>query len=409
MHIVIVSDAELGGGAAICAARLAAALVRKGRRVTRLVRVASGEGHPWTTRVFGEPGPAGLARRVGRKLGWIDEAATRVRQTNRQLTKELEALRPDIINLHNLHWDLGTGWTPALAEICQGQAPTVWTLHDMWSFTGRCAYSWACRKYLTGCDATCPTPTEYPALEPARIAGAWRQRTDLLQRCTRLRAITPSRWLAAEAQAGLWRARQVDVIPNGLPLEVYKPLDKQMARAALEIATHGPVLLVSGNKVSEPMFAALRGASWPAATLLVMGRGVVPALGPRIRVQRLGYIDQERMKVLAYNAADMFIHYASMDNLPNVVMESIACGTPVVGAPGGGVPEMVREGVTGWLSREVTVASYQETLARAANDWARGVDLRGSCRAVAENEYAEARQAQRYGTLFEEMHRLTGR
>jgi len=86
--------------------------------------------------------------------------------------------------------------------------------------------------------------------------------------------------------------------------------------------------------------------------------------------------------------------------LPNVVMEAIACGTPVVGFPVGGVPEMVNPGSTGWLMDEVSPEALARTLDVALDDLDRGVDLRERCRAQAEAEYDVSIQAKRYLELF---------
>ena len=114
----------------------------------------------------------------------------------------------------------------------------------------------------------------------------------------------------------------------------------------------------------------------------------------------LGFVEDERLKVLAYSAADLFVHPAQVDNLPNVVIEAIACGTPVVGLPIGGVPDMVVPGVTGWLAG----ASNGEALADAITgalagreEWSR---LRLSCRSYAEQHYDDRVQAERYTDLF---------
>jgi glycosyltransferase involved in cell wall biosynthesis len=117
----------------------------------------------------------------------------------------------------------------------------------------------------------------------------------------------------------------------------------------------------------------------------------------------LGYVDDERIKVLAFSAADAVVHPALQDNLPNVVLESIACGTPVIGFPTGGVPEMVRPDVTGWLARRTDSESLADALASSFSDLAAGVDLRDSCRDVAEREYSADLQAQRYEELFRTM------
>ncbi len=400
MHVVMLSDAEMGGGAAICACRLGTGLSDAGVEVTRLVRVASGSGHPWKTKVFGSYSAPGLARRLGQKLGLADEYCYRIEETNRQLDRELAELKPDVVNIHNLHWDQGAGWTPLMAEVCLRHAPTVWTLHDMWSFTGRCAYSWECRKYFSGCDASCPTPTEYPALAPERISGAWQQRREMLARCTNLMAVTPSRWLAGEAKSGLWAGHRIDVIPYGLPLETFKPEDRSAARQALGLEPKGPVLLISANKVSPLLFGALRAVRQEGMTVIMMGRGSVPDLGPLVMRRDFGWLDKDEDKVRVYNAADAYVHASSQDNLPNAIMESIACGTPVIGTPGGGLVDMVRPNVTGWMASAVGIEPLRDAIEQAFADLKSGLDLRTSCRSVAEAEYSHTMQGARYKKLF---------
>ena len=135
--------------------------------------------------------------------------------------------------------------------------------------------------------------------------------------------------------------------------------------------------------------------------LVVMGEGQLPQLGAHVRVQTLGYIDHERTKVLAYNAADFFVHPAPVDNLPNVVLESLACGTPVAGFPVGGVPDMVRPGISGWLASELSANALSNTLAAGLQAIMDKTDLRLSCRELAQTDYDAPLQAKRYIELFQ--------
>jgi glycosyltransferase involved in cell wall biosynthesis len=121
---------------------------------------------------------------------------------------------------------------------------------------------------------------------------------------------------------------------------------------------------------------------------------------PGVHLHQLGYVDHERTKVLAYSAADVLVHPALLDNFPNVVMEALACGTPVVGFPVGGMPEMVSPGITGWLADEVSTQALARTLDKALDDLDRGLNLSESCRTQAEAEYDLSIQAKRYKELF---------
>jgi glycosyltransferase involved in cell wall biosynthesis len=406
MHIVMLSDLEILGGAAIAASRLADALCQAGHRVTRLVNAADGQEHAWDTLQLCSHNSLSLTSRVTRRLyralgeNWVGHIV------QKELSRALSRLRPDVINVHNLHVATSAGWSAGLLRICADHAPVVWTLHDMWSFTGRCAYNYDCRKFVTGCDKMCPTPTEYPVLAPQQIGRAWQQRYQLLEAFPHMVAVTPSRWLAREAQAGLWRGHRVEVIPYSLPLDVYLPLDRTLARKALGIDKPGPVLLISAQNLTERrkggglLVEALRYVSRRPLTLVTLGSGRLRFEAEGVHIYPLGYVDHERTKVLAYSAADVFVHPAPVDNLPNVVMEAIACGTPVVGFAIGGVPDMVHPGQTGWLCNEISSRALASVVDVALGDVQDGNDLRASCRSLAEAEYAPHRQAEYYIELF---------
>lgn len=403
MHVAMVSDLESGGGAAVAAARLAEGLLAGGARVTRIVARPDGQSHAWETReVFVQDRLPGRFLRHFLSEEAADQSRGRLVQT--QLAKVLEELQPDVINLHNIH---EAGWSPEIARTCRKVAPTVWTLHDTWSFTGRCAYNYDCRKFTHGCDAACPTPAEYPALAPARIAPAWDQRREVFQDCPALVAVAPSRWLAREARAGLWSGHRVEVIPYGLDLEKLHPIDRRISQCKLGISPTGPVLLVAATDLGDRrkggalVTAALDLLSGKDITVVTMGSGRLSIAGRK--VHPMGVVTDDEVKRLVYSAADLFVHPALADNLPNVLLESLACGTPVVGLPIGGVPDVVRPGLTGWLAREATGPGLVVALEEAWRFLAEGKSLRDSCREVAEHEYALQLQASRYLELFEEL------
>jgi len=404
MRVVMISDQETHGGAAVAASRLAAALVAHDHEVIRIVPEHDGRTYPWATVELRLTMLLRIARRITSRATWR-RLGTRVAST--RLQRMVKRLRPEVINLHNLHGAPGEDWSPEFAAVCAKAAPTVWTLHDMWSFTGRCAYNSGCRQFERGCGRDCPTPHEYPALEPKRIAAAWRRRSQILKERPQPVAVAPSRWLAREATAGPWPRQSVEVIPYGLPLDVYTIVDRLLARAALGIDVSEPVLLATAVDWRDPrkggeIFAQAIARLEIRTTIIILGRGrgLRDTDWGNARVFELGYIDHERTKALAYSSADLLVHPALSDNLPNVVIESIACGTPVVALPVGGVPDMVRLGSTGWLAEESNAASLSLAIGRALSEIEGGTDLRHSCREVAVSEYGSDLQAQRYEHLF---------
>jgi glycosyltransferase involved in cell wall biosynthesis len=402
IHIVMVSDFETKGGAAIAASRLAEAFCQAGHLVTRIVLRPDDRVHCWTTMAI----KRSLYIRILRLFTLVTDVNLIDRACQRKLNHILGSLCPDVINVHNLHGASSYGWSPQLLRVCAAHAPVVWTLHDMSSFTGRCAYSYSCRAFLTGCDEACPTPDEYPARKPMNIAPAWKQRHNLFAELPGIVAVTPSRWLAREAQVGLWTCHRVEVIPNGLPLEKWYPLDRDMARSAVGIESPQPVIMLAAPSLSDPrkggalFLEALRDVSYRPFTILTIGSGQLNIDLQGIHLHQLGYLEDERSAVLAYNAADILVHPAISDNLPNVVLEAIACGTPVVGLPAGGVPEMVRCHQTGWLADGLAAQALACALETAFGEISHGVNLRDSCRSVAEGQYSAILQAQRYLSLF---------
>jgi glycosyltransferase involved in cell wall biosynthesis len=383
MHIVMLSDQEAIGGAGIAASRLADGLVARGMLVTRIVHAPDGAPHAWKT----IPCPP-LANSI------------------ESLERLLRDSRPDAISIHNIH---GGQWAPLAMELvasCARMAPTFWTLHDTWSFTGRCAYTYDCTRFMSGCDAACPTPTEYPELAPDRIAPAWRARQTLLREHPRLTAVTPSRWLADEAKKGLWARHRVEVIPYDLPLDVYRPEPRADARARLGLSREGLVVLAIAEYLSERrkggglLAPALQSPNLPPMTLLTVGEEAPTGFGPGIHSHPLGYTRDVQAIATAYNAADVVLHAAPVDNFPNVMLEALACGTPVVAFRTGGVPEIVRPDVTGWLAPEITAESLGSALSVALAEISGGRKLRRECRLVAESEFASGTQADRYLSMF---------
>jgi glycosyltransferase involved in cell wall biosynthesis len=411
VKIAMLSDHEALGGAAQSASRLAAALSRE-HQVIRLVLFPDGKPHPWQTHVLGtESRVARWATRIPRKLRLRGFPYPHTEPfAAQQLLGVLGRLCPDVVNVHNLHGGTDWGWTARLAGICADVAPSVWTLHDMWSFTGRCAYAYDCEKFRSGCDATCPTPHEAPRLAPEHIAAAWNDRRRWFTTHPELVAVTPSRWLAAEAQRGLWAGHSIEVISYSVPTDVFFPLAREQARERLGIPTDSAVLLLAAYDVTERRKGAellphlWRHVRRRPLTVVTMGHGRLEVADPSLHVRALGWIDDDRTKALAYSAADAVLHPAPVDNFPNVLLEGFACGTPAIGMPVGGVPELIRPGISGWLAAEPTADALGRTIDAALDS---ELDLRESCRALAEADFAMALQAQRYTDLFSRL-RVSG-
>jgi len=371
MRIVMLSDTETKGGASIAAGRLAEALIQEGHQVTRIVGEHDGLAHHWDRRTLTTPSsPYWRGARFLLPERW--KRAFNHSYCKTALNKVLAKLQPEVINVHNLHGAAWMGWQPDLLEVCMRHAPTVWTLHDMWSFTGRCAYNYDCRKFVEGCDASCPTPSEYPVLEPNLIERAWMQRQQLFRKNPNLVGVAPSHWLRSEASTGFWKDHRLEVIANGLPLQIYQPIDRKLAREALGLPLEDPVVMIAAADLSahrkggEIVVDILQNWSGPSLTLLTLGAGKLNIANKWIRLFPLGYVDHER----TFNT--------------------------------GGVAEMVKPGRTGWIASPVSSEALAESI-HVALAQLQDTDLRETCRNFAEREYGDRLQAERYLELFAEL------
>lgn len=407
LHVAVLSDREADGGANIAGYRITEALASAGHRLTTIYEYSRPDPR-WDSRHL----PSGLAThrwsRPARVAATLLPKGVRLDRHHRLTAEALGAVladvRPDAVLVHNMHI---ASWSPALLGVASRYAPVVCTLHDTWTFTGRCAYPGDCTQFRSGCTATCPTASEYPPLAPERIATAWQVRRQTLHDGANIAAVSPSRWLAELALSGLWRERPVFTIPYAVDLACFEPLDRALARRALGIGIDERVVLATAADLGNPrkgmhlLFDALRhGVGQPVRVVLMGTPTALPALDASVRTHALGFIANDRLRALAYCAADVFVHPALADNAPLTVIEALACGTPVVAFPVDGLPETTIEGRTGWLAPSVSSMDLLDTIQRALHAVRDGQDLRTSCRAYAESRYAPLSVAQQYEAVF---------
>jgi glycosyltransferase involved in cell wall biosynthesis len=309
----------------------------------------------------------------------------------------------------NLHWVPGYVDFGAFLSGFPRLSPFVWTLHDMNPFTGGCHYALGCARFLSACGV-CP---QLGSLDPQDLSARIHRRkavafAHLAPETTRI--VTPSQWLAREARASSLFARfDVDVVPYGLDTGTFMPRDKNSARQLFGLPEDDLVIafaatsLASHHKGFDLLEAALTSLQASRRlTVLALGRKS-QEFGSLNRVIEAGHIDDERLMSLAYSAADIFVLPTRTDNLPNVVIEAMACGLPVVSFDVGGVPDMVRNGETGLLVAPENVAELRDAIQALCSDDEMRQRLSLQCRATVENEYASAIQANRYNVIYQEL------
>jgi len=213
--------------------------------------------------------------------------------------------------------------------------------------------------------------------------------------------VANSRFTAAYAARLL--GRDVGVIPYGLPLDLLSPIEKAIARQALHIPPDAFVVGFIADVRNDTLkgFAVLRRAleqlNRPKVHAIAIGEGEAgdERIG-RVTVRSYGRVVSPAILAILYSAADVFVVPSLAESLGMVGMESIACGTPVVGSDVGGIPDVVRPGSTGWLFPKGDSQRLAEILNEVGTDPRRASTLRTSCRDTACREWSTERQAQLY-------------
>ena len=287
---------------------------------------------------------------------------------------------------------------------------TVFTLHDMWALTGHCAVNYDCERWRSGCGH-CPHPTVGPSLPEGRDGTAleWKLKRWVYRR-SHMTLVALSTRMMEQLKQSILSHLPVCHIPNGVDTTAYQPLDQATCRAALGIPAHKKVLLFAAghltreNKGGAVLLKALN--DMPRAlqkdlVLLLLGEGGdVLASATDLDVWPMGYVGGARQKNLLYAAADLFVLPTFGEGLPLVLLESMACGTPMVAFDVGGVPDLVRPGVTGYLAAPADVDDLRRGILMLLEDTAGRAAMGQRCRDIAVKEYDAAYHVQRYIELY---------
>lgn len=418
MRIVHLSNSDLEGGAARAAYRLHSGLRRGDCDSVMLVKRRSGNDPTVTQFVPPMTLPHRVRRRVRRSL--IQRSFARYRPAlgsgfemftddrSEHGRDVLEQLPPsDVVHLH---WVAGMFDFGAFFPSVPARVPVVWTVHDMNPFTGGCHYDLGCGRYVEGCGR-CPALGSNRVRDLSR--AILRRKLQALQRVdpARLHVVTPSRWLHGEAlRAGPTLGRfPMSVIPYGLDLEAFAPRDRAAARHLLGLPQEANVVLFVADFLDNSrkgfafMAEALRDLREVDRLLLVSaGRGS-PVLDGHVPHAHLGFVGNDRLLSLVYSAADLFVLASLQDNLPNTALESLACGTPVVGFAVGGIPDIVQDGVTGFLVPPLDVGDLRAAIVEGLRDPARRARMGAVGRHVAIDQYGLPLQTERYLKLYASM------
>ena len=313
---------------------------------------------------------------------------------------------PDLLHLH---WV--TGGFLRIETLGRFGRPIVWTLRDMWPFTGGCHVSGDCHRYQAECGA-CWQLGSTSNRDLTR--WVWRRKRRAW-RALDMHLVAPSRWMADSARSSsLFGDRPIEVIPNGVDLSIFKPLDRGWARQALGLDPDRRIILfgaVNALRDSNKGFVTLQESLLNMAQtgetglplLLVFGASAPAQPRPMgLEARYLGQIGDETTMALAYNAADLLVVPSRQESFCQTAAEALACGIPVAAFDATGLRDVVDHRVNGYLARPYDASDLADGVR-----WILAVDrpleMAQRARHKAERMFDLRLVARRYADLYAEI------
>lgn len=414
MKILQISAAADSGGAGIAMLRLHHALAAKGHESRILARLRRSP----QSGVLTIPEVLGVRQTIVNRFlsnarmqldAWF--ALPQVYGSTERILRSKLFKDADIVHVHNLHgWYFNYALLPRVSTL----KPVIWTLHDMWAFTGHCAYSYGCARWQEKCY-NCPLlrGDGRRLVEPRptlfdQTTRQWQKKWALYQH-SRLHIAAPSVWMADQARSSmLGDALTIQCIPNGVDLAAFSPRDQAAARQALGIRESAEVILfvaarvIQGRKGLAYLYEGLRSMrNTDKVVLLTVGSAEPSQQLQQYEQIHLGHVADESRLNLAYAAADVYVLPTLADNQPLTVVESLASGTPVVAFDVGGIHEMITHLEAGYLARHEDPADLAAGIRAILDNEDLRQSMRESCRATAVAQYDLELQADRYVELYE--------
>lgn len=371
MRVLIVNTSERTGGAAVAANRLMKALNNNGVKAKMLVRDKDTD-----TLTVAELPKSPLLRwhflweRVvvfcrlhfqRKHLFEVDIA-----NAGSDITKLREFQEADVIHLHWINQGMLS--LSGIRKILRSGKPVVWTMHDIWPATAICHVTLNCRSFTSHCCRCRLLPGGGSSRDLAY--SVWQKKRQMVVD-ENIYYVACSRWLESEAKkSALLKGQKIASIPNTIDTHIYKKGDKQEARQRLGLPLDKKLILFASQRVTNEnkgmqylIEACKQLNDIPHLGVVILGGHAEEVVGQLpLEAYPLGYVNDEKRIIDVYNAADVFVLPSLSENLPNTIMEAMACGVPCVGFKVGGIPEEIDHRRNGY------VAEY-----RHAEDLARGI------------------------------------
>lgn len=261
----------------------------------------------------------------------------------------------DIINLHWVSHYLSVA---NIGQLLKLRKPIIWTFHDQNPYTGGCHFTAGCENFMLDCDH-CVQLEDHTWKFPVALLKLKKELWN-----SYIIIAAPSKWMITEAKKSpLFRDNDSYVIPSSVDTDIFKPIDRMQARQKLGLPGNAFVILFSGASIHEKrkgydnfknavsMLKLKIEGDMPGrqVQILMTGESKTRAQFDEIPVQYTGYINNDRSMAEIYSSSDLFALPSLEDNYPNVLLESLACGTPAVAFGSGGIPDIIEHNSNGLL------------------------------------------------------------
>lgn len=418
MRVLIINTSERIGGAAIAANRLMDALRNNGIQAKMLVRDKQ------TSQIT----VIGLNKSLWKIWQFVWERiviwkanhfkkhnlfVVDIANAGTDITTLPEFKQADVIHLHWINQGMLS--LKDIQKILSSGKPVVWTMHDMWPCTGICHHARECEKYHEECNHC---PYLYKGGGKKDLSNQVFKSKQALYQLAPITFITCSQWLKEQAsQSALLKGHSIQNIPNPINTNLFKPRNKQEARLKSGLPTDKKLILFGSAKITDKRkgidyfieSCKLLAEKHPELTeqlgVVVYGKdsdqlkSQVP-----FQVYPLNYISNEKELVDIYNAVDLFVTPSLEENLPNTIMEAMACGVPCVGFQVGGIPEMIDHLHNGYVADYKSVEDFANGIHWALSEGEYKSLSEAACRKVS-TSYSESIIAKKYIDVY---NKITG-
>ena len=415
MRILIVNTSELAGGAAVAANRLKDALNNNGDKARMLVRDKQTD----------DVTVVGLRQSWRQQWRFLWERwcilwhlhfskhylfKLDIANTGTDITRLREFKEADVVHLH---WvNQGMLSLSNIRKILDSGKPVVWTMHDVWPATAICHLTMGCQNFKSQCRRCKYLPGN--GSENDLAAKTWKRKQAVLHG-RHIWFVACSKWLAGEARkSGLLKNQRITSIPNPIDTRVFCPKDQAQARQRLELPQDKRLLLFVSQRVTHEnkgmsylVEACRRLVEEKPQLAETLGVVILGGHAEELEMQfalptyPLGYISDSQRIVDVYNAADLFVLPSLSENLPNTIMEAMACGVPCVGFNVGGIPEMIDHRQNGYVAKYRDAADLAAGISWVLGEADRGTLSQKALRKVHTN-YSEQAVALQYTEVYHE-------